>query len=142
MVETKPGILLDCSPDGRWLVRIGSGEFVLTATDGTDERVVANSSAYATRAGNSAQFGEQGKRLYLLGLDRRTIDVLDVDTGRKQRTITFDIPPEDQNPSRRGAGPNRPVVLIEGRYPSRKGSTILTPAFSKSVRLRVTTTRR
>ena len=34
--------------------------------------------------------------LYLLGLDRRTLDVLDVDTGRKLRTITFGIPPEDQ----------------------------------------------
>ncbi len=44
----------------------------------------------------SAQFGGQGKRLYLLGLDRRTLDVLDVDTGRKLRTITFGIPPEDQ----------------------------------------------
>lgn len=93
------GVLLDCSPDGRWLVSRGdsrSGQFVLTATDGTDERVVESSTAYATRADNAAQFGDGGKRLYLLGLDRRTIDVLDVETGRTQRTITFDIPPEDQ----------------------------------------------
>lgn len=96
IVETKPGSLRDCSPDGRWLVRSGSGGFVLTATDGTDERVAASSSAYATRADNSAQFGERGKRLYLLGLDRRTIDVLEIDSGRTLRTITFDIPLEDQ----------------------------------------------
>jgi hypothetical protein len=31
-----------------------------------------------------------------LGLDRRTIDVLDVDSGRKLSAITFDIPLEDQ----------------------------------------------
>ena len=96
VIAAKPGVLLDCSPDGRWLVRSGTDGFVLTSTDGTDARVVANPSAYATRSHNSAQFGEHGKRLYLLGLDRRTIDVLDVDTGRKQRTMTFDIPPEDQ----------------------------------------------
>jgi hypothetical protein len=34
--------------------------------------------------------------LYLLGLDRRTLDVPDVDSGRKLRTIAFGIPPEDQ----------------------------------------------
>ncbi len=96
MVESTAGILLDCSPDGRWLVRRGTSEFVLTGTDGKDERVVASSSAYATRSENSAQFGGQGKRLYLLGLDRRTLDVLELDSGRKIRTITFAIPPEDQ----------------------------------------------
>jgi serine/threonine protein kinase/Tol biopolymer transport system component len=96
IVESTAGILLDCSPDGRWLVRRGTSEFVLTGTDGKGERVVASSSAYATRSDNSAQFSERGKRLYLLGLDRRTLDVLDVDTGRKLRTITFGIPPEDQ----------------------------------------------
>ena len=69
---------------------------MLTGTEGQGERVVASSSAYATRSDNSAQFSEHGKRLYLLGLDRRTLDVLDVDTGRKLRTITFGIPPEDQ----------------------------------------------
>jgi hypothetical protein len=96
-VESTAGLLLDCSPDERWLVRRGTSQFVLTGTDGKGERVIASSGVYATRADNSAQFGEQGKRLYLLGLDRRTLDVLDVDTGRKLRTITFGIPPEDQN---------------------------------------------
>jgi serine/threonine protein kinase/WD40 repeat protein len=96
IVESTAAILLDCSPDGRWLVRRGSSDFVVTGTDGKSEHVVASSRAYATRSDNSAQFGEQGKRLYLLGLDRRTVDVLDVDTGRKLRTITFEIPPEDQ----------------------------------------------
>ena len=95
-VESTAGLLVDCSPDGRWLVRRGTSEFVLTGTEGQGERVVASSSVYATRSDNSAQFGEHGKRLYLLGLDRRTLDVLDVDTGRKLRTITFSIPPEDQ----------------------------------------------
>ena len=96
IVESTAGLLVDCSTDGRWLVRRGTSEFVLTGTEGQGERVVASSSAYATRSDNSAQFSEHGKRLYLLGLDRRTLDVLDVDTGRKLRTITFGIPPEDQ----------------------------------------------
>lgn len=96
IMEAKAGIFVDCSPDGRWLVRRSANRFVLTATDGKDERPVASSSDYATRAATSAQFGGRGKHLYLLGLDRRTIDVLEVDTGRKQRTITFDIPAEDQ----------------------------------------------
>jgi hypothetical protein len=34
--------------------------------------------------------------LYFLGLDRQTIDVVDVDSGRKLRAITFDLPPADQ----------------------------------------------
>jgi hypothetical protein len=34
--------------------------------------------------------------VYLLGLDRRTIDVLDVESGRKLRTIAFDIAAADQ----------------------------------------------
>jgi sugar lactone lactonase YvrE len=97
ILDAPPGVLLDCSPDGRWLVRQGrGGVLVLTATNGPAHRVVASSSTYATRADNTAQFGGRGKLLYLLRLDRRTIDVLDVDTARTQRTITFDIPQEDQ----------------------------------------------
>ena len=96
IVEAPPAILLDCSPDGRWLVRRRANGFVLTSTDGKDERLVASAGAYATRSANSVQFGEQGKVLYLLGLDRRTIDVLEVDGGQKRRTIVFDIPAEDQ----------------------------------------------
>jgi eukaryotic-like serine/threonine-protein kinase len=95
-VEAAPGILQDCSPDVRWLLRRGPNGYVLTSADGKSERAVANSGAYATRADNGAQFGRDGKRLYLLGLDRRTIDVLDVDSGRKLSAITFDIPVEDQ----------------------------------------------
>lgn len=95
-IEATPGMLLDCSPDGRWLVRRAADAFVLTSTDGKSERVIASSSAYATRAAVSAQFGERGKVLYLLGLDRRTIEVLDVASGQEVRTITFDIPLGDQ----------------------------------------------
>lgn len=96
IVQAEPGVLLDCSPDGRWLARRRSDGFVLTATDGKGERLVATTTTYASRADNSAQFGENGKVLYLLGLDRRSIDVLDVESGRKRRTIVFDIPSEDQ----------------------------------------------
>jgi serine/threonine protein kinase len=95
-IAAQPGILLDCSPDGRWLVRRAAGGFVLTSTDGKSERLVAQSSAYAAHAATSAQFGARGKVLYLLGLDRRTIDVLDVDSGQKVRAIAFDIPLGDQ----------------------------------------------
>ncbi len=95
-VPAASGVLLDCSPDGRWLARLGADGIVLTATDGTDERPIGAAGSYATRAENVAQFGERGRVLYLLGLDHRTIDVLEVDGGRKLRTITFDIPVEDQ----------------------------------------------
>jgi Tol biopolymer transport system component len=97
IVAAPPGPLLDCSPDGRWLVRMGTAGFVLTAADGKAERLVAPFGTYATRAAeNSVHFGEGGRRLYLIGLDRQTIDVLDVDSGRKLRTMTFDLPPADQ----------------------------------------------
>jgi Tol biopolymer transport system component len=96
IMQAAPGILLDCSADGRWLVRRGPQAFVLTATDGKGEREVASASAYLARSANSAQFGEHSKVLYLLGLDRRTIDVWDVESGRKRPTIVFDIPSEDQ----------------------------------------------
>jgi len=95
-VEAQPGVLLDCSGDGRWLVRRTQAGFVLTTADGKMDRQIASLTAYATRAGTTAQFGGQGKVVYLLGLDRRTIDVLDVDSGRKLRTIAFDIAAADQ----------------------------------------------
>lgn len=95
-VEAQPGILLDCSEDGRWLVRRTQAGFVLTTSDGKTDRHIASLTAYATRAGTTAQFGEHGKVVYLLGLDRRTIDVLDVDNGRRLRAIRFDIPAADQ----------------------------------------------
>jgi hypothetical protein len=60
------------------------------------EREVARYDEYASRSENSVQFGEGGKVVYALRVDRRTIDVVDVETGQKKRTITFDIPLEDQ----------------------------------------------
>ena len=96
IVAAQPGPLLDCSPDGRWLVRMGTAGFVLTATDGKAERLVAPVGAYATRTEKTVQFGGGGKRLYFLGLDRRTIDVVDVESGRKLRPITFDLAPADE----------------------------------------------
>jgi Tol biopolymer transport system component len=94
-VEVPRGPLLDCSPDGRWLVRRGTQGFVLTSTDGRDERPAASYGEYASRAATSVQFGAGGTVLYLLRLDRRTIDVLDVERGRRLRSIAFDLPPED-----------------------------------------------
>jgi dipeptidyl aminopeptidase/acylaminoacyl peptidase len=97
VVQANPAILLDCSPDGRWLLRRGRGQdgFMLTSTDGKNERLAARYSDYASPAENAAQFGESGKVLYLLNRDRRSLDVLDVDTGHKRRTISFEIPSED-----------------------------------------------
>lgn len=95
-IQSKPGILVDCSPDLRWILRNGQGGYVLTSADGKSERLLATSSTFTTRAENSAQFGMDGKRLYFLGLDRRTIEVLDADSGEKLRTISFSIPIEDQ----------------------------------------------
>ena len=96
IVEAPAGVLLDCSPDGRWLVRIGTAGFVLTATDGKTERLVAPFTTYAMRGEKAVQFGEGGRRLYFLNLDRRTIDVVDGDSGTKLRTIMFDLAPADQ----------------------------------------------
>jgi serine/threonine protein kinase len=95
-VDAPPGLLLDCSPDGRWLARFGRQGYVLTATDGKSERGIAESDGYASGGENVAQFGDGGKRLYFLRVDRRTIDVLDVTSGERVRTITFDIPLEDR----------------------------------------------
>jgi Tol biopolymer transport system component len=95
-IPAPPGALLDCSPDGRWLLRRGMTGFVITSTDGKTEREVARYDEYAARSDNSVQFGEGGKAAYALRVDRRTIDVVDVETGHKKRTITFDIPLEDQ----------------------------------------------
>jgi Tol biopolymer transport system component len=94
-ITSKPGLLVDCSPDLRWILRYGPGGYVLTSADGKSERFLVSSTTYA-RADNSAEFSKDGKRLYFLGLDRRTIDVLDVESGQKLRTISFTIPLEDQ----------------------------------------------
>jgi DNA-binding beta-propeller fold protein YncE len=91
-----PGPLLDCSPDGRWLIRRGRQGYVLTSTDGKTERAIAGVGLYASSGENAVQFGEGGKHLYFLGLDRKTIDVLDAATGEKIRTVTFELPLEDE----------------------------------------------
>ena len=96
IIDAQAGVLLDCSPDGRWLVRRGTVGFVLTATDGKAERLVAPFGTYATGTEKTVQFGEGGRRLYFLDRDRQTIDVVDVDSGRRLRTITFDLAPADQ----------------------------------------------
>ena len=98
-VEATPGVLLDCSDDGRWLMRRLQNGLGLTSADGKIDRRLASTGAYAARGrsvGQAVQFGEHGKVLYLLSLDRRTIDVLDVESGRKLRTMTFDVAAEDQ----------------------------------------------
>lgn len=41
------------------------------------------------------QFGRDGRVVYLLGNDRRSVLVRDVETGRVLRSITFAIPQED-----------------------------------------------
>jgi hypothetical protein len=95
-VDAPPGPLLDCSPDGRWLIRRGRQGYVLTSTDGKTERAIAGVGLYASSGENVVQFGEGGKHLYFLGLDRKTIDVLDAATGEKVRTVTFELPLEDE----------------------------------------------
>jgi sugar lactone lactonase YvrE len=96
IVDAPPGILLDCSADTGWLVRIGRVGLVLTAADGKAERLIAPTGTYAGRTAKPAQFGGRGTLLYLLGLDRQTVDVLDVGSGKKLRTVTFDLSPADQ----------------------------------------------
>ncbi|HEY2381373.1 MAG TPA: protein kinase [Terriglobia bacterium] len=96
VIPAAPGTLEDCSPDGKWLVRRGASGFVFTSTDGKRERAGGSYADYPSRAETSMQFGEGGRALYALRLDRRTIDVLDVETGQKKSAIVFDIPPEDQ----------------------------------------------
>jgi hypothetical protein len=50
----------------------------LISADGKEERDSIQFEAYASRSENTVQFGEDGKILYALRLDRRTIDVVDV----------------------------------------------------------------
>lgn len=95
-LQAPSGILLDCAPDGRLLFRSGRGGYVLTSPDGGSEREIASAGAYASLADNTVQFGEGGKVLYFLRLDRRTIDVVDVASGRTQRTIPFPLSEGDQ----------------------------------------------
>lgn len=93
-IPAGPGVLIGCSPDGRWLVRRGQGSYLLTSADGKNERHLAAYAEHAPAA-NSPQFGADGRVVYLLGGNRRSILVRDVDTGRLIRTIAFAIPEED-----------------------------------------------
>jgi len=95
-VQAALGQLVDCSPDGRWLARSGrDGGLMLTSTDGKAERLLARAGE-AIWGGEAANlFGEGGKVLYLLGRDRRSISVRNVETGRTLRSIAFDLPAED-----------------------------------------------
>jgi Tol biopolymer transport system component len=95
-VEATAGILADCSPDGRWLLRIGQVDLLLTSTSGAPERKIARVEDYPGLPRNALQFGEGGKVVYVLCRDRRSIDVLDAASGKKIRTISFEIPQEDQ----------------------------------------------
>jgi hypothetical protein len=113
-LEATPGLLRDCSPDGRWLARRIADAIVLTSTDGKAERVLAKSSEYASRAEVTAQFGEGGRVLYLLSLDRRTVDVIEVSSGRKLRAVTFHIPPGDQIEGYAFSPDGRRVLLTTG----------------------------
>jgi hypothetical protein len=95
-VQASPGRLLDCSPDGQWLVQAGpTGGLMLTATDGSRERHLTGSGEYVVSGESPALFGEGGKVIYLRGNDRRSLTVLDVETGEPVRSVAFDLPPED-----------------------------------------------
>lgn len=113
-IAAPPGVLIDCSSDGRWLLRRGMTGFVITSTDGKMERQVARYDEYASRSDNSAQFGEGGKAVYALRVDHRTIDVVDVETGNKKRTIMFDIPLEDEIDGFSFNSTGRRVLLTTG----------------------------
>jgi Tol biopolymer transport system component len=95
-VQAIAGNLADCSPDGRWLLRVGQADVLLTSTSGAPERKIAHLEDYPGLSDNSLQFGEGGKIVYLLCRDQRSIDVLDTVSGKKIRTISFEIPQEDQ----------------------------------------------
>ena len=73
---------------------------MLTSVDGKTDRTIAGLDEYATRSNNqgelTTQFSGDGTRVYLLRIDRRTVDVFDLASGRKSSEITFHIPVEDQ----------------------------------------------
>ena len=99
-VDASPGILTTCSPDGRWLLRRGQTGFMLTSADGKTDRAIAPVEEYATRGNNvgdlTGQFSADSARVFLLRVDRRTVDAFDVASGRKLSSVTFAIPVEDQ----------------------------------------------
>lgn len=69
---------------------------MLTPTSGGMERQIGHIAEYDPGGENTAQFGLRGRQLYLLRLDRQTIDVVDVDSGRVERSIAFDVPLGDR----------------------------------------------
>jgi Tol biopolymer transport system component/predicted Ser/Thr protein kinase len=94
-VRTDVGRVLDCSPDGRWISAMGKAGFTLFSTDGKEERLIAGITEYPSRAENTMQFGDDGRVLYMLRFDRRSIAILDVATGKPRTTVTFQIPPAE-----------------------------------------------
>jgi hypothetical protein len=91
------GALAACSPDGGSFLRLTPADYVITSSDGKSERMLAHASEYATTRGETfGQFSGDGRRVYLLRLDRRTIDVFDIQNGGKLKAISFDSPVEDQ----------------------------------------------
>jgi dipeptidyl aminopeptidase/acylaminoacyl peptidase len=95
--QATEGQLLDCSPDGRWLLRRRrGGELVLTSASAESERQLAASGEYDPGGENTAQFGANGREMYLLRLDYRTIDTIDTQSGAVKRSTTFEIPPGDR----------------------------------------------
>jgi serine/threonine protein kinase/Tol biopolymer transport system component len=90
-VATAVGAVLDCSPDGRWISGAGRAGYELISTDGKERRVVGAYRDYAPRADNTMQFGDAGRVLYLLALDRRSIVTLDTATGQRRPAVTFQL---------------------------------------------------
>jgi len=90
-VASAVGAVLDCSPDGRWVSGAARTGYELISTDGKERRVIASYRDYAQRSDNTMQFGEGGRVLYLLAQDRRSIDTLDVATGQRRTSVTFQL---------------------------------------------------
>jgi serine/threonine protein kinase len=94
-VASSVGAVLDCSLDGRWISGAGQTGYELISTDGKERRIVAHYRDYAARSDNSAQFGEGGRVLYLLGQDRRSIETLETATGQRRALVTFRLDEAD-----------------------------------------------
>jgi Tol biopolymer transport system component len=93
VVSREGAALADCSPSGEILMGIvGSG---VRLFDGNGEFVRALSTGPLSQGGRPPSFGADGKVLYALGGDRRSIDVLDAATGSRQRSVRFDLDSSD-----------------------------------------------
>jgi eukaryotic-like serine/threonine-protein kinase len=84
--------LVDCSPDGRLIAYTAKDGVHLVSPDAKQDRLLTGEKIYSIRG----QFGEGGKVLYLLRTDVRTLDIIDVMTGKARQTIQFDLAPADQ----------------------------------------------